>query len=254
MGRPARVVTMTAETGFDRVISALEKQGLRVELRGDDAMAQCPAHEDRTPSLSISRGDGKALVNCHAGCDTAEVLAAIGLTFSDTFDEKRERQDRPQIVAVYDYTDETGALLFQKVRKEPGPDGAKKTFVIRRPDGHGGWIWNIGDAPRVLYRLPEVRAAIAAGKSVWITEGEKDADRLASLGVAATCNYDGAAEGRQRQKWTKWRREYAEQLRGAAKVIVVADNDPPGYAHARTVAADLAPIGAAVQVVKVAVD
>ena len=49
-------------------------------------MARCPAHEDRQASLSIARGDeGKALVNCHAGCETAAVLDAVGLTMADLF-------------------------------------------------------------------------------------------------------------------------------------------------------------------------
>ena len=41
-------------------------------------MARCPAHEDRSPSLSISAGkDGKVLVRCHAGCDQRDVIAAL---------------------------------------------------------------------------------------------------------------------------------------------------------------------------------
>ncbi len=45
---------------------------------GDYAMVRCPCHEDRTPSLSISDGqDGKLLVHCFAGCDGADVLAAL---------------------------------------------------------------------------------------------------------------------------------------------------------------------------------
>ena len=48
--------------------------------------AKCPAHDDQTPSLSISEGnDGRALVKCHAGCATDDVLAAIGLTAADLF-------------------------------------------------------------------------------------------------------------------------------------------------------------------------
>ena len=41
-------------------------------------MARCPAHGDRTPSLSIRAGDGdRALVYCHAGCGQARVVAAL---------------------------------------------------------------------------------------------------------------------------------------------------------------------------------
>ena len=45
---------------------------------------RCPAHQDRTPSLSITLGsDGRWLVHCHAGCAPEVVLAAVGLSFHD---------------------------------------------------------------------------------------------------------------------------------------------------------------------------
>lgn len=51
--------------------------------------ARCPAHEDRKASLSISAGgDGAALVKCHAGCDTAAIVSAVGLKLSDLFAPK----------------------------------------------------------------------------------------------------------------------------------------------------------------------
>jgi excisionase family DNA binding protein len=47
-------------------------------------VALCPAHQDRTPSLSISEGDdGRALIHCHAGCATSKVASALGLPMSD---------------------------------------------------------------------------------------------------------------------------------------------------------------------------
>ena len=45
---------------------------------------QCPAHEDRKPSLSITEGDdGRALVKCHAGCTAEAVCSAVGLKLAD---------------------------------------------------------------------------------------------------------------------------------------------------------------------------
>ncbi len=42
-------------------------------------LARCPAHADRTPSLSITEGPGgKVLLHCFAGCDYADILAALG--------------------------------------------------------------------------------------------------------------------------------------------------------------------------------
>src|SRR5689334_20083592 len=45
---------------------------------GGSWTARCPAHDDRTPSLSIRESDGdKVLVHCHAGCDQRDVIAAL---------------------------------------------------------------------------------------------------------------------------------------------------------------------------------
>jgi hypothetical protein len=126
------------------------------------------------------------------------------------------------IVATYDYRDEAGDLLFQKVRKAP------KDFLLRRPDGHGGWIWSVKDVRKVIYRLPEVIEAIASEHTVLCVEGEKDVNNLWAIGIPATCNPDGASEPDKKPKWYS---EYSEQLRGA-DIVVIPDNDPSGYAHA----------------------
>ena len=52
-------------------------------------LSRCPAHNDRSPSLAIKDGDdGRALLHCFAGCETEDVLSAIGLTFSDVMPER----------------------------------------------------------------------------------------------------------------------------------------------------------------------
>ena len=58
-------------------------------------MACCPAHEDKSPSLSIKCcDDGRTLLHCHAGCPTNDVLNAIGLKFSDICSDKPKRRQR----------------------------------------------------------------------------------------------------------------------------------------------------------------
>ena len=55
-------------------------------LGGGKAIARCPAHDDRTPSLSISEAEnGNVLIRCFAGCPVESVVAAIGLHMSDLF-------------------------------------------------------------------------------------------------------------------------------------------------------------------------
>jgi hypothetical protein len=68
------------------VLDALERAGGRPRRCGDTWTALCPAHDDRRPSLSIREGrDGRVLLKCWAGCDTAAVLRALGLHWADLF-------------------------------------------------------------------------------------------------------------------------------------------------------------------------
>ncbi len=57
-------------------------------------VARCPAHKDRSPSLSISRGDKGVLIHCHAGCDVFSVVEAMGLEVGDLFDDV-DKHDEP---------------------------------------------------------------------------------------------------------------------------------------------------------------
>lgn len=229
---------------MDRVLQALTDAGCRTRGNGNGQhTAQCPAHEDRNPSLSVREQDGKVLLNCHVGCSTDQILEALALTMGDLFDRPAENGDqtlRRHIAATYDYTDADGEVLFQKIRYFP------KDFRVRRPDGRGDWAWGIGDADRVLYRLPDVRDAIRTGRTIYVVEGEKSADRLADAGIVASCNFDGAAKEGHR---AKWRPAYGDALRGAHAVVVV-DNDEPGYAHGRAIVADLTGKAASVRVVR----
>src|SRR5262245_47488632 len=79
-------------TAVEQILDALRAAGHTVVENGQgQAKAQCPAHNDTQPSLSVGeRADGKgALLHCHAGCDYTAVLAALKLTPSDLFDDKR---------------------------------------------------------------------------------------------------------------------------------------------------------------------
>lgn len=69
------------DTAYDRILAALHAHGSTVRTRGHGkASAQCPAHEDRDPSLSVTAIEGQALVYCcHSGCATEDVLTALNL-------------------------------------------------------------------------------------------------------------------------------------------------------------------------------
>lgn len=77
----------------------------------NSASASCPANNDKKPSLSITKRDGKVLMKCHAGCSFEEICKALNLTSNDLFDESK--QSAGQIEATYDYLDEFGNFYFR---------------------------------------------------------------------------------------------------------------------------------------------
>jgi hypothetical protein len=118
-------------------------------------------------------------------------------------------QPRGTVAATYPYTDQNGVLLYEVQRYEP------KTFRARRPNGNGGWTDSLdGFSRRVLYQWPNI-AKYPFG-TVFVTEGEKDADRLASLDLCATT----VAFGR-------WEDECVQPLAGR-DIMVLQDNDAAG--------------------------
>ena len=68
----------------ERILNALTESGNEPKRNGSGWHACCPAHEDRSPSLSINEGDdGLALVKCFAGCTVEAVCAAVGMKVAD---------------------------------------------------------------------------------------------------------------------------------------------------------------------------
>jgi len=219
-----------------------------VRQSGGNFMARCPCrNDDNNPSLSVSEGtDGRVLVHCHRGngCDAAEICASVGLSISDIMPQngtstiyeksivKKDKQRTPKqapkpivkddlkFVCSYDYIDESGELLFQKVRYV-NQDGVK-TFRQRKPVENGGWSYSLSEVPKILYNLPAVLAAKESGTPIWVVEGEKDVDTLTALGYVATTMPGGAGH---------WLDIHTEALAGAV-VDIVADNDSPGLEHA----------------------
>lgn len=218
---------------------------------GSQAEARCPhlsghEHDDRSAGLGIgvrTSGDPGAVIYCQAGCDVEDVMRAWDLPMAALFDSWWEHRNgsghraQTKIVESYDYVDGEGRLLFQVCRKSP------KGFSQRRRSGNGGWVWDLKGTRRVLYRLPQVAEAVAAGRRVWVVEGEKDVHALEAAGEVATCNPGGAGS---------WKDEYAEVLRGAT-VMIVADRDEAGRKHALKVAASLEGVAAGVRVGEAAV-
>lgn len=76
------------------LLSRLEK----VKAMGRDRwMACCPAHEDRSPSMTIrAMDDGLILIHCFAQCSPFDILGAVGLSMTDLFPERLGHHYRPE--------------------------------------------------------------------------------------------------------------------------------------------------------------
>ncbi|MGB3327406.1 MAG: AAA family ATPase, partial [Thermomicrobiales bacterium] len=248
---------MVPESPIERVLTRLEG----VKRAGPGWMALCPAHDDRTPSLSITEGDdGRVLVKCFTGCEVSDIVAAIGLEQRDLFAEGRHAvtpRSRPvqnvdtatkpkprevtrSVVATYAYVTRHGEIAYQvqRHRVEYADGTTGKTFTQRRPSGTG-WVSNLSGVERILYRLPELAAAPVEAR-VHLPEGEKDADRLASLGLVATTVAQGAN--------ATLTSAMLDDLRGR-NVVIWSDNDAPGRKAAQIRAEVLHGVAASVVVV-----
>ncbi len=191
------------------------RQGRRA---GRETMLECPFHESsesKTPSLHVREGDaGYPVLNCRsAGCTSEQILGALNLTWADVFGSDSEHwTPGGPWVAVYDYTDADGTLLYQVCRT------ADKQFSQRQPDPDKphGWAWNLTGVKRVPYHLPQLLAAVEAKEPVYIVDGERDVQVLEAEGVTATCCSGGML---------KWPQSHSRYLIGAT-VRVVVDQDP----------------------------
>ena len=194
----------------------------KLNQRGAAWRCPCPIHNGKRDSFAVDPKTGRAI--CHSGCGQGWDIIGFeqALSGSDFGTAKeavfraigREIETRggQKVVAEYPYTDAAGTLLFQVVRFEP------KGFRQRRPDGQGGWIWNLKGVDPVPYRLPEVFSA----EVVYVVEGERDVETLEKWGLVATCNPMGAG---------KWRPDYADYFEGK-DVVILPDQDEPGQKHA----------------------
>jgi putative DNA primase/helicase len=245
-------VTTFAPT-FDQSRTYFEDRlGVSFQAR-DSVSARCPFHDDKTPSMSIDLKAGRWF--CHTcnvgggildferkltGNDDRECWTAINATIGRDAPKASESK-HGTLVAAYDYRDANGEVVYQAMRYEP------KDFRQRRPDGKGGWIWNMDGVTRVPFNLPAlVRANVAL-----IAEGEKDALNLqeaaakfpgmdGTLAYAATCNVGGAG---------KWLDEYSVYLAGK-RVFVFQDNDDSGREHAQKVCTSVSKYSQAVHLVE----
>lgn len=129
---------------------------------------------------------------------------------------------------AWEYRDTMGSTLGYVARYD---DGLKKDVIpyFKRINGHG---WEAGSAqdPRPLFGL-DVLAKAESERSVFVVEGEKAAAALQSLGLVAVTS-QGGSKAAEKSDWTP--------LSGRERVYLLPDNDRPGEAYIKCVAAILA--------------
>jgi len=215
-------------------------------------LASCPVpghgrgNGDKNPSLSISEGpDGKALFHCHGGCDQGSVFSTM--RERGFLPELEGRNVEPlalikpitrQLEQEWHYSDEEGVTLFIKQRFRTA-DAKGKDYKLIKVDEAGRRHATLGDARIVPYKLPELRDAVSKGRYVYLTEGEKAADAIISLGSVATSSHAGSGT---------WPDAITEYFAGA-NVVILPDNDTPGWKYAKKAAAKLLPVAKSIRVV-----
>jgi hypothetical protein len=240
---------------YDLVVDALRRHGSTIRNRTRGITAQCPAHDDRHPSLDVDptitpQGDATVLLLCRSGeCSTGDILGALGLRPADLYPQRQHTASlngqRPE-KQIHIYRDPDRRERYWKIRI-PAQGNKKRLLWFEHRNSAGQVVRGIPDgAPRLLYGLPEMLDAIRDGRHIWVVEGESDVDRMASIGEIAVSNRDGAAGKKQHPKWTD---EDTAWLKGAKRVTVIADNDESGFAHARHIVKSLTGIVESVRLV-----
>jgi len=227
------------------IFEVLEKfQG--VKKRNDNSyQCQCPAHEDGKASLTISEKDGKILLFCHAGCDVREIISAAGIEWDSLFEKGKSEKKKggarlldwikTHSVRTYEYRDKDNNHYILIART-----ANKQFFQYTHIEGDK-WQDGLNGKQPVLYRLPEIFQAIEEGKTIYIVEGEKDADNLWTIGLPATCNPMGAG---------KWREHYNEIFKGkGVDIVIIPDQDDPGRKHGNSIAFSLFSIAKSIKMI-----
>jgi 5S rRNA maturation endonuclease (ribonuclease M5) len=205
---------MYSSFDVERIANALGK----ARKNKDGYQCCCPCHDDQKASLGVKLSpDNEVIFNCLAGCEwkaIKEECTRRGLL--EEFKPSRPLQAVPQLprkdkyagAIFYVYYDSVGNPVARKVRFEP------KDFTTERYEG-GRFVPSLNGVTVPLYNL----RAVAAAETVYLCEGEKDAETLIEAGLVATTNHAGA---------TSWAPHLTEQLKNKT-VIIIPDNDEAGF-------------------------
>ncbi len=201
--------------------------------------ALCPAHNDKNPSLSISLGEkDQILLHCFAGCSYAAILEAIGLSKQDLYPCQEEFSKSKSISkgepitlsyledkfeAVYKYRDAEANLSFLITRSK------KKKFTVWHQIAENSFKTGLNGNAKIPYNLPKVNKALP-GDTVFICEGEKDANTLNQAGLLASTTPFGCKG---------WKKVRDKSCFAGKRIVIIHDLDPAGRKYATDIAMDL---------------
>ncbi len=204
-------------------------------------MVTCPCHNDNTQSLCISEDNGKILLNCFAGCRAEDITRAIGLSMRDLFQSPPQGSKTPKPASIeYRYGDRLKKIRFYKWTNGKW----QKSFCWQHKDNNGSWQKGRGGINPPLYNQ-EILSNTAADNTVYIVEGEKDADTMTDkVGLLAVSAPDGATKGSKGKKWDSRFTPLFKDL----NVAIIPDNDEAGKNFASLVANELLTVAHSVKV------
>lgn len=195
-------------------------------------MVSCPCHNDKKQSLCISEKEGKILINCFAGCQTDDILNAVGLEQKNLFNNINNNtalSKKPPNVDYY-YNNNLKKNRFYRLYNGKW----EKNFCWKHLK-NGKWVNGAGCKNIPLYKEYQLKSNFAKDEAVYIVEGEKDVDTLTRLGLKAVCSPHGASLNNLENKW---RNEYNDRFNGLY-VVIIPDNDDVGKAFAYLIANNL---------------
>lgn len=205
----------------------------RGEWHGSYGAFPTPGHSASDRGTTVKDiADGDVVFACHNGeCDWQALKDECRRVRLLPDRQPRNDNEPWRDTGRYEYCDTDGTIAYRTVRREK--PGERKRFLAQRPDGRGGWIAGLDkDAPRILYRLPDILSADRASV-VYLTEGERKADKLAEWGFVATAVAFGAKG---------WRDSYATALSDRT-VVILPDNDDEGRGFAARASKSIADAG-----------
>jgi RecA-family ATPase len=157
---------------------------------------------------------------------------AIDRALREAIAKQQAPKPKGVLTNTFDYTDENAELLYQVLKYDP------KDFRQRRPDGNGGFIWSLDGIHRVPYRWPELLKYPSG--TVFVCEGEKDADRVASI------KYCECATTVASGKWT----DDCVQALAGRDCLVLEDNDETGRKKALEAATQVHGVANTIRIVR----